>query len=171
MYKSNFDDVGVGRESPPDERVHHPDVPLASKLKSPFYNAWRKQAFHALNSVRPPVFYVYGSKSRIATPQFREEKMQETGVGFGGSGGAKDEQVGDCIIPGGHFLPMECPQKVATEISTWLGGQMVQYRKVERQIQESQRHRSVRERQMMSSQWLETVKNWDGKQKQLESKL
>lgn len=126
-----------------------------------------------LKFVRPSVLYVFGSKSLVATADVRAEKMAVTGTGFAGSGGAKLGQVTEVIVSGSHFAPMESVgvKAVAAEVAGWLGGRIEVFRATEKMLQSRRSETSLRERQMVSKQWTEIMKAWDGNPISKASKL
>lgn len=91
--------------------------------------------------------------------------MRVTGTGPGGSGGAKLGQVRELIVSGSHFVPRDNVGATADEVPKWLGDQMVVFRENERSLAEGWKERSMRDKQTMSSEWIEQVKGLDGKQR------
>lgn len=91
--------------------------------------------------------------------------MRVTGTGPGGSGGAKLGQVRELIVSGSHFVPQDNVRGTADEVSKWLGEQMVVFRENERSLDDGWMERSMRDKQMMSSEWIEQVKGLDGEQR------
>jgi pimeloyl-ACP methyl ester carboxylesterase len=163
IFRPNLENVGIESEPSVEERVTHPDVSLRDDVvKSPFYNTAREQAFYALESLRPTVLYIFGSQSIVATPEFRAEKLRITGTGYLGSGGVKLRQVKEVILSGSHFVPMEKPAAVADEVSKWLGEQMETYRVNEEKLDKGWSQKSAREQQMLSQQWMKSMKAWAG---------
>lgn len=165
IYRPNWQGVGVDGNASLEERVSHPDVDAEIEPKAPFYNPWRAQVFRGLPYVRPSVLYIFGSKSMISSPAFRAEKMRVTGTGPGGSGGAKLGQVREVVVPGSHFVPQDNVGRTADEVFKWLEEQMVVFTENERTLDETWKERSVRDKQMMSTEWIEQVKGLDAKQR------
>ena len=171
IYRSNWDFIGVDGPPSRTERATRPDVNPQSELKAPFYNTGREQAFQMLPGLRPPVLYVWGQKSMLASKAFRAEKLAATGVGFGGSGGVKLGQVSEVVVPGSHFVPMERPKEITVSISKWVGEKLRAQKESLTKLDEEQKGMSKRERQMMSKEWVETMRKWDGRPVTTSSKL
>ncbi|KAK9859641.1 hypothetical protein MYU51_013817 [Penicillium brevicompactum] len=76
----------------------HPDVIGPVDKTSPFYKSEAVIAWKLLDHIRPSVLYVIGDRSPIQTDIIRAELVCRTGVGAGGSGGAKSSQVKESVI-------------------------------------------------------------------------
>src|ERR1700761_2446823 len=59
----------------------------------PFYRPEPAQIFRRLPELKPPVLYIFGKHSELATPELRRKKMETTGIGVGGSGGYAEGKV------------------------------------------------------------------------------
>ena len=94
----------------------------------PFYRPESPQTADRLPFLRPSVMWIYGGTSDVSNPESRREKLETTGVGNGGSGGAKAGRVKDVVVEGyGHLVPMEATtqcaryaaESIAPEIQRW----------------------------------------------------
>lgn len=80
----------------------------------PFYRPESNLTVERLPALRPSVLWIYGGTSDISTPEAKKEKLELTGAGAGGSGGAKAGRVTEVTVEGfGHLVPMEATTKCA----------------------------------------------------------
>ncbi|KAJ5093386.1 toxin biosynthesis protein [Penicillium angulare] len=78
-------------------------------------------AMELLPFVRPSVFWVFGTKSYLSWPESQDEKMQKTGTGVGGSGGAKRGMVEKAVLEGAsHNVILEDLDWSADVGSEWV---------------------------------------------------
>jgi pimeloyl-ACP methyl ester carboxylesterase len=99
----------------PDHDID-PDTPPSL----PYYRPEGNNTAVRLPHLRPPVLYIFGGKSNVSPPHLIREKLETTGVGVGGSGGAKAGRVKDIIHPdSGHLIPLEEPLFCAKAAAEW----------------------------------------------------
>ncbi len=68
----------------------------------------------------------------MSAPQFRNEKLEITGSGVGGSGGFKEERVKGVVLEGiGHLVAMEAVEQCADAASEWIGAEMKRWKELE----------------------------------------
>src|SRR5271170_6604116 len=84
-HRQNFD--AYGPEKPPDRRTHADLNPTLATIY-PFYRPESPITFFRLLELRPSVLYIFGGKSALSYPKARQAKVDTTGIGVGGSGGA-----------------------------------------------------------------------------------
>lgn len=95
----------------------------------PFERAESVVTFHMLPYVRPTVLYVFGSDSHYTACEPTADKVNITGVGIGGSGGAAKGCVAEVMVHGvGHLIPMEAVARTAELSSTWLKKELSAWR-------------------------------------------
>ncbi|KAK5120512.1 hypothetical protein LTR85_006167 [Meristemomyces frigidus] len=112
--------------------VTHPDVDPAAAPNEPFYRPEPLATFHKLQYLRPSVFYIFGDKSDLSAPLQIADKLAQTGVGIGGSGGVKKGRVSEITFKGvGHLLPMEIVGETADASADWLENEVRQWRALE----------------------------------------
>lgn len=110
----------------------HPDVDPSAAPNVPFYRPEPVATFHKLPFVRPSVFYIFGDESFLSAPILKADKLAQTGVGVGGSGGAKKGRVGEITFKGvGHLIPMELVQETADACASWIGPEIERWRSLE----------------------------------------
>ncbi|KAL7810165.1 alpha/beta-hydrolase [Trichoderma gracile] len=98
-----------------------PNTPFAL----PFYRPEGNNTAARLPHLRPPVLYVFGAKSDVSPPHLIREKLETTGVGVGGSGGAKAGRVKHVAHPqAGHLVPLEEPAFCAAAAAGWIRTEM-----------------------------------------------
>ncbi|KAE8410953.1 Alpha/beta hydrolase family-domain-containing protein [Aspergillus pseudocaelatus] len=128
----------------PDKEMHPDD--LDNLEESPFYRPEPAYMFRHLPELRPAVLYIFGEKSHLSSPAARQEKLQTTGTGVGGSGGAACGFVQEIVLPCGHMVPMElvresavaCAGFVDERLSAW-ESQTAQFNAAWAQVSHSQR--------------------------------
>lgn len=120
----------AGPGDPPD-KVLHPELPMLNDMGSaaPFYRAEPTITFHMLPFLRPTVFYIFGEHSDLSMEPARSEKMEITGTGVGGSGGAKAGKVVHVVIKDvGHLIAMEKVDETASLGADWIGKRIIEWR-------------------------------------------
>ncbi|EXJ53660.1 uncharacterized protein A1O5_13112 [Cladophialophora psammophila CBS 110553] len=117
-----------GIEPEKDRAVYGDMYPDDVEPGYPFYRPEPAEIFRRLPELKPPVLYIFGEHSELATPELRRKKMANTGVGVGGSGGQAEGRVKEIVLADcGHLVPMvkveECADAAASfavaEASRW----------------------------------------------------
>lgn len=93
----------------------------------PFYRPEPRQMLQRLSDLKPSVLYLFGDKSELSSPISRQQKLEMTGTGVGGSGGVAKGRVKEVVLPCGHLVPMELVEESAkasadfidSELSAW----------------------------------------------------
>jgi pimeloyl-ACP methyl ester carboxylesterase len=107
----------------------------------------------ALPQLRPGVLWIFGGTSMSSPPELRREKMELTGIGVGGSGGAKAGRVKEFVLEGvGHLVCMDKPNECATQAASWIGPEVERWREEEREL-ESWWRKSAKEKQIIDEEW------------------
>lgn len=113
----------------------HPDADPAHGPISPFYNPYLTSTFLQLPHLRPSVFYIFGDPAAgayMSEPLLIADRIANTGVGVGGSGGAKKGRVCSVSFAGiGHLIPMEVTGRTADAAVEWLGPEIERWRVME----------------------------------------
>ena len=141
-------------------RRTHPDLVPQPVPQTPFYRGESMQVFTQLPHIRPSVFYIFGSQSFLTLdPVQITEKMELTGSGVGGSGGAKEGRVANVMVQGaGHLIPMEKVEESAGHVAKWVGGEMVRFRENERASEAEWGLRKGLERSVITERFMEELK-------------
>lgn len=94
---------------PPSENFdQYPDLNREDEEPGyPFYRPEPAILFRRLAELKPPVLYITGKHSPLAEPELNKQRLEATGAGVGGSGGAKRGRVSSKELGCGHFVPME----------------------------------------------------------------
>ena len=87
------------------------------------------------------------------------EKLIETGVGVGGSGGSRRGKVQRAVIgEAGHLMPFEMTAKCSTVASEWLIAYLEEYRRTEDFLKTYRSKKSDAGMQVASKEWNELVR-------------
>lgn len=98
----------------------------------PFYQPMTPVAARRLPELRPGVVWIVGEDSPVCPPETNKERMEVTGYGVGGSGGARAGRVKEVVVGGtGHLVAMEKPGIVASNAAGFIKGEVEQWRKEE----------------------------------------
>lgn len=145
---------GYGTNGKPVNRKTHPDLNPNLPVISPFYRAEPPAAFFRLQELRPSVLYVFGGKSDVGTPQNCKAKMDNTGVGVGGSGGVASGRVKSVLFEDiGHLIAMEAVDRTADNASEWIGNELKLWCKDEEEHRRNWDSKSLVEKQTVDAQW------------------
>ncbi|KAJ9638722.1 uncharacterized protein PV06_02146 [Exophiala oligosperma] len=149
---------GYGWQGKPINRKTHPDLNPSLPTIYPFYRAEGPQAFFRLEELRPSVLYIFGGKSDVGTPEACKAKMDHTGVGIGGSGGAPAGRVRSVLFEDiGHLIAMEAVDRTANHSSEWLGSEMKLWREAEEEHERAWNAKSLIEKQTVDEEWKKMI--------------
>lgn len=140
-------------------RRTHPDLVPGPVPQSPFYRGESMFVFRQLPHLRPSVLYVFGSESFLTLdPQQITEKMELTGTGIGGSGGAPEGRVDNIVVQGaGHLIPMEKVEESAQHVARWVGREMVRWWEDERRTEAEWGTKRGTERSVLTERFVEEL--------------
>lgn len=126
IFRPNYRGVGKDEKDTTkwstEDRESAPDIEPASLHLYPFYRPECMAMYKRLETLRPSVCYLVGTQSTSSTAQIRKERLEITGIGVGGSGGAAVGRVVEREIEGGHFISFEthAGRETAKEAAIWL---------------------------------------------------
>ena len=80
------------RENKPANRFDTQILIQMDPRTSPFYRMEPNHVFSQLPRVRPSVLYIFAGQSFMCLPSMMQDKMDNTGVGQGGSGGVSSRK-------------------------------------------------------------------------------
>jgi pimeloyl-ACP methyl ester carboxylesterase len=124
-----------------------------------FYRGEINVAYEYLPYLRPSVLFIFGAKSNLSAPEAQDQKMERTGAGLGGSGGAKLGQVEKYVFEKlGHMGPLEDVGGFAGVIGEWMGRKLHQFTEDEETIRVTNTQKSNSDMLVMSKKWLDLVK-------------
>ena len=141
------------------ERLISPDMDPRDLGAFIFHRAEPGIAEANLPFLRPPVLYLFAGKSVLSRPRSQKNKMEMTGVGLGGSGGAKASQVAKVVFPtAGHLLPFEKVADCAVSVSTWLGERIMQFKADDEYLESHPSGKSERDMLVVSEKWKKLIR-------------
>lgn len=133
-------------------RRKYPD--MESPDFDPFYRPEPAVAVRNLPHLRPSVLYIFGGKSGLSTPNLRQQKIELTGTGVGGSGGAPEGRVKAVLLPdAGHMVPLEAVGACADAAADWLRPEMNQWAREEEGWRRTWAAKSEQERRTVSEEF------------------
>ena len=153
FLRPNFDGLDANGELIVNRRTH-PDLDLRVPGIYPFYRPEPPAVFNDLPRLRPSVLYIFGEQSELSTPDLRKQKMERTGTGVGGSGGAEVGRVKELAFEDiGHFVPMEAVGKCAAAAGDWLASELKRWRGEEAEFKRERETKGRREKSTISEEW------------------
>ncbi|KAJ4353344.1 uncharacterized protein N0V89_005072 [Didymosphaeria variabile] len=140
-------------------RRTHPDLILLPMPQTPFYRGESMLVFRQLPFLRPSVLYVFGSLSFLTLDKRQiEEKMELTGSGPSGSGGAKEGRVANVMVQdAGHLIPMEKVEESALHAASWIGKEMGRFWDGERRTEAEWQGKKGVERSLLSERYVQEL--------------
>ena len=153
---------GVGGDSEPlslADRRSHPDLDSGARKNSAFYRAEAREVYRLLPFLRPSILFLHGDKTAFTSPEQRLSRLNNTGSGPGGSGGAPLGRVSEVVLNGGHLLPFENVEETGRNIALYFDEEIHFWQMKEQQWQSQWKGKSTIERQTMDNEWLSKVKN------------
>ncbi|KXT10852.1 hypothetical protein AC579_1934 [Pseudocercospora musae] len=140
-------------ENSPNPQTH-PDVPSWTSPKSPFYRPEPLFTFTRLPNLRPSVLYIFGELSDLSAPLLRADKLAQTGIGWGGSGGVEKGRVREHVFEGvGHLIPMEVVGETADVSATWVGDEVRRWKTTEEEFRREWEKIPQREKAVFSEEF------------------
>ncbi|KAF2099241.1 hypothetical protein NA57DRAFT_74745 [Rhizodiscina lignyota] len=160
FLRPNFEGYGQKTGKPPN-RSTHPDLDPDQKHTYPFYRSEGPRTLARLPEVRPSVLYIFGGLSDTSSPVTNKMKLEYTGIGVGGSGGAGLGRVkGVTFEDIGHLIPMEASTRTAEACAEWLDGgegELGRWRREDDEWRAMWSKKSLREKQDVSEKWKEMM--------------
>ena len=139
-------------------RRTHPDLDLRATDKYPFYRPEPIAVFNDLPRLRPSTLYIFGGQSDLSTPDLRKQKMERTGTGVGGSGGAEADRVKEVVLEDvGHLVPMEAVARCAAAAGEWLASDLRRWRGEEADFKREWEAKDKRARSTISEEWEKNI--------------
>lgn len=134
-----------------------PDMAPDSMIKFPFYRPEPPNTLARLPELRPSALYIFGGESPMSRPEARKIKMECTGTGLGGSGGAARGRVGEVVLDGvGHLVAMEASDRCAEAAAKWLGQETKRF-EVERKTYVEWTKQSQLAKSTLSEEWKKRI--------------
>ena len=143
-----------GSGKPIVDRQTHPDVDLTTTETFPFYRPEPPAVFKRLPNFRASALYVFGGTSELSQPKARQQKLDITGIGVGGSGGVKDGRVKEIVIDdAGHLIPMTHPKDCADAAAVYIANELNRWRTQEDLWKKQWKAQTKAEKTMLSEEW------------------
>ncbi|KAK3316100.1 Alpha/beta hydrolase family-domain-containing protein [Apodospora peruviana] len=137
-----------------------PDVDPSSVAKHPDFMFYRVEGGPAtvdkLPQLRPGALWLFGGKSDVNPPDVRQEKMDLTGIGVGGSGGEKAGRVKQVTIEEfGHLVPMEATTRCAEYAAEFIAGDIHVWREEDKEYRAWAEGNTDTDKQMIGREYFE----------------
>lgn len=154
--RPNYD--GPPGKKVPVNKVTHPDLNPRHFGTFPFYRPEPARIFAQIPHLRPSVLYIFGMNSDMSLPPMIEDKLVNTGVGIGGSGGVPAGRVRDVRLAEiGHLVAQEAPTQCAENAATWLGFELKRFRAEEEAFRAQWSQKSKVQKLTVDDRWLAHV--------------
>lgn len=159
FLRPKFEGVDARGNKMPNRQTHPDlDLDLDAGHQYHFYRAEPPRTFQNLQYLRPSALYIFGGQSSLSQPDWRKAKMERTGTGVGGSGGAEEGKVKERVFEDvGHLLPMEIPMECADAAADFLPKDLEQWRKDEEAWKKAWESKSKLERTTVSEEWKRNI--------------
>jgi hypothetical protein len=156
FLRGNFPPAADAQWAP--TRQTHPDLDARANPQTPFYRPEPIMTFYQLPHLRPSVLYIYGALSYISAPELRKDKLEVTGTGVGGSGGAKEGRVKAVVMEDvGHLIPMEKVGETADNVARWVAAEIDRWRVAEKLVEGVWEGRTGIDRAKLTPRFLELL--------------
>lgn len=134
-----------------------PDLREESRVNSVLYRPEPVNTLLRLPELRPSALYIFGGKSDMSQPWSRKTKMELTGAGVGGSGGALEGRVSQVVLEDiGHLVAMEDSGKCADAAAAWLGPELKRYEHAKKKYVEWTKQ-SMEAKTTLSEEWKKRI--------------
>ncbi|KIW19185.1 hypothetical protein PV08_03479 [Exophiala spinifera] len=144
--------------APEEDRSVYGDMhPEDVEQGYPFYRPEPSEIFRRLPEVKPPVLYIFGKSSELATPELRRKKLETTGIGVGGSGGHAAGRVKEVVLDSGHLVPMEKIRQCADAAASFVNEEISCWQEMTEAWQQRWLQKSRQDRVSLDDQWKEMI--------------
>ena len=168
FVRPNYDAIDANGKLVVNRRTH-PDLDAGAPDTHPFYRPEPPAVLGDLPRLRPGALYIFGGQSQLSLPHLRKEKMELTGIGVGGSGGAPANRVREVVLEDvGHLIPMEAVTRCAAAAGEWLTSDIKRWKGEEAEFK---REWEARERRARYTITEECKKNLGGDPRRKSEKL
>ncbi|ERF74898.1 hypothetical protein EPUS_08950 [Endocarpon pusillum Z07020] len=151
------------------DRKRHIDMEPEIAVNLKFVRPEPLDIFRRLPNLRPSVLYIFGGDSDMSTAERRKAKMDVTGVGVGGSGGAKAGKVQEVVLPGiGHLVAMEAVGQCAESAAQWIDAELKIWNADEEEFRSLWAIKSFTEKTTIDEKWREMIGPLPGSSKAAE---
>lgn len=151
--RASYRDKRLLQDSDLLQDIHPEDRDESQNLSRPE----SQRLFRLLPELKPSVLYVFGKESEASSPEARRAKMEATGTGVGGSGGAEAGRVQEVVLDCGHLVGMERPRECADATASFIDAELGRWETQERARDEALEGLSRLERVGINDRWREMV--------------
>jgi pimeloyl-ACP methyl ester carboxylesterase len=149
---------GSGHKGHPVDRKKQPDIHPGMETIYPFYRPEPPSAYFRLPEVRPSVLYVFGELSYLSPPDAIAAKLNQTGIGIGGSGGIKEGKVKGVIVKNiGHLVAMEAVKECADAAAEWISREIKTWEEEEEEHRKKWNTKTLMEKQTVDEEWKKRI--------------
>ncbi|EED24284.1 toxin biosynthesis protein, putative [Talaromyces stipitatus ATCC 10500] len=142
----------------PANRIETPDLLPNGPNTYPFYRMEPNYIFSQLPRVRPSVLYIFAGQSFMCTPSMMQDKMDNTGIGQGGSGGVAAGRVKSVYFKDkGHLLAQEAVAECAQAAVEFFGEELQRWKEEEAAFQNTWNKKTQRKKSTVDERWLKEV--------------
>lgn len=141
----------------PINKRTHPDIDPEVIDPIPFYCPVPRRTLKMLPFLRPSVMYIVGAKSPLTRPAMRQQWLDTTGTGVGGSGGHVEGKVEEELLPTGHMVPFEAVAACAETAGKWISKVIVQWLEEEKRFRWEAAEKKTRNESGVGAEWLKQV--------------
>ncbi|KAK3718474.1 hypothetical protein LTR37_004978 [Vermiconidia calcicola] len=160
------------RPSYDDQRMLHldPEAPLRDIYPEdqedfPFIRPEPQHLFHRLPELHPNILYALGKTSECSLPELRRQRLERTGTGVGGSGGAAEGKVKEVLLDCGHLVPFERTAECADACTDYLDAALDRWESEEQERCERCEGLERRKRVEIGDEWKKRIGEPPGQQK------
>jgi hypothetical protein len=162
FMRPNFEGFETGQF----DRKYHADMDPELTLEAPFVRPEAFEIFLRLSNLRPSVLYILGGESDLSTAPRRKARVDVTGTGVGGSGGAQAGRVKEVVLEGiGHLVAMEAVGHCADSAAQWIGTELKRWTEDEEEFRSMWSEKSLTEKTTIDNKWRETIERQPGNSK------
>ncbi|ETN46007.1 uncharacterized protein HMPREF1541_00190 [Cyphellophora europaea CBS 101466] len=149
---------GVPGTVPLEDHENYSDFdPEAVEPDFPFYRPEASILFRKLPELRPPTLYLTGKHSPLAGTELNRQRLELTGSGVGGSGGAKAGCVSVTEMDCGHFVPMDEPIKSSGFAADFIGVEAAKWQQKMQLFQQQWKKEPRPESVMLDDEWRQRI--------------
>jgi pimeloyl-ACP methyl ester carboxylesterase len=145
--------------------IKYPDAPKDMKTVHPFYKAEAMNFWDELPHIHPPVLYVFPDTGPMSTKEVMDGKVNQTGNGVGGNGGAASGRTSKVVMKrAGHLVPFEDPGRCGRICAEWLEKEVKAWAQ-RRDFEKANRDDKSVDRMALSEEWMRNSEAWLQKSK------
>ena len=154
FLRPNFEGFEAGQF----DQKNHGDMESEAAIDSPFVRPEIFEVFRRLPNLRPSVLYIFGGDSDLSTPERRKAKLDVTGIGVGGSGGANAARVKEVVLEDiGHLVAMEAVGQCADCAAQWIGTELQRWNAEEKEFRTLWGKQSMTDKITIDDKWREMI--------------